>query len=53
MKIIINNYGCDDYTEFEMVVNDSELEVIKRFVELNNQNSEYGCQPKIEIEVIA
>jgi hypothetical protein len=48
-KYLIENHGCDDTTSFEIELNDEELEVILKFIKLNNQNSQYSCQPEIRI----
>ena len=49
MKILICNNGCDDTTYTELEVNKEELNTLVRFAKKNNENSSYGCMPKIEI----
>ena len=44
--------GCDDETYMEMVMTDSELEFLKRLEKLSKENSEYSCQPILEITSI-
>lgn len=48
-KYLIDNNGCDDTTRFEIELTDEELQTILKFIKLNNKNSYYGCQPKIDI----
>ena len=48
-KYLIDNNGCDDTTRFEIELTDEELQTILKFIKLNNKNSDYGCQPKIDI----
>lgn len=48
-KYLIENNGCDATTSFEIELTDEELQTILRFIKLNNKNSNYGCQPKIDI----
>lgn len=48
-KYLINNNGCDDTTAFEIELTNEELKIILKFIKLNNANSSYGCQPKIDI----
>lgn len=49
MKYIIHIKGCDDVTETEIELNDTEFEIIKKFAKASNENSYCGCQPKISI----
>ena len=46
---LICNYGCDDVTYTEMDLSPYEYRVLEKFAFENNKNSEYGCQPRIEI----
>lgn len=48
-KYEIRNIGCDDTTVTIIELSDDELKVIVKFAKLNNKNSEYGCQPAIDI----
>ena len=41
---------CDDWTVFEMDLNDSELSFIKRMAVIANNTSTYGCMPTILID---
>lgn len=43
-------YGCDDYTEFEMDLDDSEFEFIKRVAIKANNTSTYGCMPVMYLD---
>ena len=48
-KYLVNNIGCDDETLFEIELTNEELQIITKFIELNNKNSTGGCQPIIEL----
>jgi hypothetical protein len=48
-KYLIENMGCDDETDFEIELTDEELEIILKFIKLNNENATGHCQPVIGI----
>lgn len=48
-KYLVENNGCDDTTRTEIELTNEELQTILKFIKLNNKNSDYGCQPKIDI----
>lgn len=49
MKVLVNNNGCDDTTEFEIEVDEEKLKWLIEFAKLNNCYSTYNCQPEIAI----
>lgn len=45
----IENVGCDDYTKFDIELNGDELKLVLDFINKNNDESKYQCQPTINI----
>ena len=48
-KYLIENNGCDDTTRFEIELTDEELKTVIKFIKANNDESDYGCKPYIDI----
>jgi len=48
-KYLIENNGCDDTTRFEIELTDEELKTVIKFIKANNDKSDYGCLPNIDI----
>lgn len=48
-KYLIENSGCDDATRFEIELTDEELKTVIKFIQANNDESDFRCQPIIEI----
>lgn len=44
--------GCDDSTEFEMLLTNDEYELLKKVSEKANETSTYGCMPRMYIEEV-
>jgi hypothetical protein len=42
--------GCDDLTQVEIEVTESELEFLKKLALLVNDTSTYGCMPSMSID---
>lgn len=42
--------GCDDDTNFEMELTESEYQFLLRVSELANKTSTYGCMPRMYVE---
>ena len=51
MKITISLDGCDASTEWEMDVSVEEFAFLSRLSELSEQNSTYGCEPTMAVEI--
>jgi len=49
-KIVLD--GCDDFTEFEMELTQTEAELVDRIGILSKETSTYGCMPKLYIEKV-
>ena len=49
MKVLINNNGCDDTTEFELDLSEKEFNIILNFAKINNEMAKRHCQPTIAI----
>ncbi|AXH49700.1 hypothetical protein KNT98_gp58 [Gordonia phage Frokostdame] len=45
----ITNSGCDDHTECDIDLTDTEVATVRKVVAELNSHSEYGCQPTIQI----
>lgn len=41
--------GCDDYTEFDMILSSSEAELLKKVSKLSEETSTYGCMPTMDL----
>lgn len=48
-KYHIENIGCDDTTEYDILLNDVELKLIIEVFESNNKVASYQCKPKLYI----
>lgn len=48
---LINNVGCDDTTYAILELTQTEYEFLAKIFEKINQNSSYGCQPKIKFNL--
>ena len=46
---LICNTGCHDTTYTEMVLTKEQLDILLVFGRMNNENSDYQCQPQISI----
>ena len=42
--------GCDDLTQIEIEVTESELEFLKKLATLVNEASTYGCMPSMSVD---
>lgn len=50
MTYTILNIGCDDETECDFDFTEEEYQFLKSVFERLNENSHYGCMPKIYID---
>lgn len=50
MTYTILNIGCDDETECDFDFTEEEYRFLKSVFERLNENSHYGCMPKIYID---
>lgn len=48
----IKLYGCHDTTVFEMLLTNTEYELLKRVSEKANETSEYSCMPRMDVEEV-
>ena len=49
MVVEINIVGCDDRTTFNIMVDQAELELLRRLETESKAASTYNCQPIIEV----
>ena len=48
----ISLLGCDDTTEFDMELTDTEVELLKKVAAKSEETSEYKCMPTMDIELL-
>lgn len=51
-KYVICLRGCDDITEFEIELDEKELELVNKISELSLQTSTYGCMPDLTLSEV-
>lgn len=51
-NVEITLVGCDDYTTFNLTVNNDELNFLKVLSEKSKEVSTYGCMPTLEYKII-
>ena len=51
-KYKITNLGCDDQTEGVFDLTDEQFEFTDALFKMLNENSHYGCMPKIYIDKV-
>lgn len=47
---LVHITGCDDVTELAIDLDPDELATVQRLAAASRDASEYGCQPKIEVQ---
>lgn len=52
MQVSIELSWCDDSTEFELDVNESEFEFLTKIQKLSKETSTYSCMPVLEVKKI-
>ena len=45
----ISIHGCDDSTYINLELNADELKFVGKLCKLSEENSDYGCQPVMEV----
>lgn len=50
-KYLISLVGCDDTTYLEKELSVAEYQFLYNLSKEINENSSYGCQPKMEVEL--
>lgn len=50
-KYLISLVGCDDTTYLEKELSIAEYQFLYSLSKEINENSDYGCQPKMEVEL--
>ncbi len=48
----IGVHGCDDSTEIEMELTETEWTLVRRIARKITETSTYGCMPTMEIEEV-
>ena len=51
-KCFVSIDGCDDSTQFEIDLSESEYEFLKRIAEISEETSTYGCMPTMTVRKV-
>ena len=52
MDVRISLYGCDDATYIDTDVTAEEYDFLLKLKRLSKENSDYACQPTLNVEII-
>ena len=52
MDVRISLYGCDDETHIDTDVTAEEYDFLRKLKRLSKDNSDYACQPTLDVEII-
>ena len=50
MDVRISLYGCDDETHIDTDVSAEEYDFLRKLKRLSKENSDYACQPILEVK---